>query len=162
LFFSLTGMFWILYGIHEHNAIIICGSVIILPMQLSVTFRLRPWAHLATTARSVTVIGLLSALPTFLGGWSMGVAGTGISMVVNRIPQLIELITHDDVSGVSLVTWLSGVFGSIVWGTFYFTQHLRNAFLANVSVGIMNLTITSLVLWRHRRARYERAAADVY
>ena len=110
--FVYMGCFWITYGLVVGSAEVVLGSLLILPMQLSILFRLAPWRRLAVPARALGYFILCCVVPTLLWGWAGGVFGTGIAMTINRAPQLIELIRHEDASGVSAASWYVGALGA--------------------------------------------------
>jgi uncharacterized protein with PQ loop repeat len=161
-FFVYTGIFWTIYGLVQSSWIVTLGSVVLLPMQISVVIRLRPLRNYHVSLRSMGVVFALSFAPVVIWGWSAGVLGTGVSMILNRVPQLVELVTQTDASGVSTATWSTGTLGSVVWATFYFTQHLHAAFWSNAATGVMNLSVMLLTMYRHRQARYAREAENLF
>src|SRR5271155_774936 len=117
--FMLLGSFWIMYGASVHSWIIVMGSLIVLPWQLAVVVRLKPWRRWHIPLRCVGFFACCCILPTLLGGWSVGVLGAGVAMIVNRGPQLIELVRHRGASGVSASAWTISVVGSSLWIVYY-------------------------------------------
>ena len=51
--FVYMGCFWITYGVVARSAEVVLGSLLILPMQLSILFRLAPWRRWAVPARAL-------------------------------------------------------------------------------------------------------------
>jgi uncharacterized protein with PQ loop repeat len=160
--FVLMGGFWITYGFVAHSLEVTMGSLIILPMQLSIVFRLRPWTHLSVLARSLAFFVACCVMPTVAFGWSGGVFGTGVAMTVNRLPQLLELVREPDASGVSAGAWYLGVAGTLCWVLYYTGVHLWAALVATAFAGLANLVIALLVTWRHAQARREWIADEVF
>lgn len=160
--FILMGSFWMSYGLAEGNWLIFLGSGIIWPLQWSVVWRLKPWQHWRVVTRSAAVVLTLSYLPIFVWGWSGGVAGTGIVMLANRWPQLIELIQQDDASGVSTTTWATGFVGSCVWTAYYFGAKLHAAMWSNIFTGLMNFANMAMTIKRHRQAKMKLIAEEVF
>jgi uncharacterized protein with PQ loop repeat len=160
--FVYMGCFWITYGFVVRSAEVVLGSLLILPMQLSILFRLAPWRRLAVPARALGYFTLCCVVPTMLWGWAGGVFGTGIAMTINRAPQLIELIRHEDASGVSSASWYIGALGATMWITFYVGADLWAALTATAFAGLANLTIASLATWRHTQFRRTIVAQEVF
>src|SRR5665213_2306022 len=50
--FVYMGGFWITYGFAAHSAEVVLGSALILPIQLSILFRLAPWRRWALVGRA--------------------------------------------------------------------------------------------------------------
>ena len=151
--FVFMGVFWTAYGFDRHSAIIILGSVFSLPFQMAIVFRLRPWRRWRVVARSLAFTLVFCALPVVVWGWPGGVYGTGIVMVVNRAPQLIELVRYPDATGVSVPMWSLGVAGAICWVLYYQNTRLWAALAATACAGLASLSIALLATWRHRQAR---------
>ncbi len=159
--FVLNGGFWITYGVAARSWQVIMGSLIVLPFQLAIVVRLQPWRQMAVVARSLAFFVAACVLPTMLWGWVGGVYGTGVAMVANRGPQLIELVREPDASGVSVMSWLLGVAGTMLWVAYYQDVRLWAALVATTFAGLANLAIALLVAWRHRQSRQELVAATV-
>lgn len=150
--FCLMGGFWISYGIVAHSAQVVVGSVVLLPMQLSVVSRLRP-LDVAVLARSAALFALCCVAPSLVLGWNAGVLGVGVVMVVTRMPQLIELIREPDATGVSSASWFLGVAGCALWAAYYAATSLTAALVATAAAGLASLAIALLASWRHAGAR---------
>jgi uncharacterized protein with PQ loop repeat len=160
--FVYMGCFWITYGFVAHSWEVVFGSLMILPMQLAILFRLAPWRRWAVPARAMAYFIACCVLPTLLWGWAGGVFGTGVAMTINRAPQLIELVRHDAASGVSAASWFVGVFGCTLWITYYVGAHLWAALTATAFAGLANLAIALLATWRHAQARQRLVVAEVF
>lgn len=160
--FVFMGGFWITYGVVAHSWEVIMGSLIVMPFQLSIVFRLRPWKSPVVVWRSLFFFVLCCVVPTLAWGWVGGVYGTGVAMTVNRGPQILELIRHEDASGVSVASWLIGVVGTMCWVTYYQDVHLWAALVSTTFAGLANLTIASLAAWRHRQATQRMIAEEVF
>jgi uncharacterized protein with PQ loop repeat len=158
--FVFMGVFWTAYGIDRHSAIIILGSVFSLPFQLAIVFRLRPWRRWPVVVRSLTFSLVFCALPTLVWGWPGGVFGTGIAMVVNRAPQLIELVRCPDATGVSVPMWFLGAIGALCWVIYYQNATLWAALASTASAGLVSLAIALLATWRHRQAKSYRLTKE--
>ncbi len=81
--FVYMGCFWITYGLAARSAEVVLGSVLMMPFQLSILFRLAPWRRWAVPARAFGYFVLCCVVPTLLWGWAGGVFGTGIAMTIN-------------------------------------------------------------------------------
>jgi uncharacterized protein with PQ loop repeat len=161
--FVFMGCFWITYGaVSAHSWDVVLGSVILLPMQLSIVYRLKPWQSWGVTARSLGFFVASCVLPTVLWGWAGGVYGTGVAMTVNRAPQIVELIRHVDASGVSVSSWVLGVICTALWVVYYSGQHLWAPLVATFFAGLANGAIALLASWRHRQARNTLIAEQVF
>lgn len=160
--FVLMGCFWISYGFVAHSLQVTLGSLIILPLQLAVLFRLSPWKHRRTSILATAFFVALAVLPTAMFGWQKGVYCMTIVMVSNRVPQILELIRQPDASGVSAASWLIGVVGTFCWITYYQNVHLWSALFATSGVGVANLIVFVLVVWRHRQATNAMIAEEVF
>lgn len=161
--FAFMGCFWITYGaVSAHSWQVILGSLLVLPFQLAIVFRLKPWNERKVLAQSFLFFVSCCVLPTLLWGWAGGVYGTGVAMTANRGPQLLELIRHEDASGVSVSSWMLGATGSALWILYYSGVHLWAALIATLFAGIANLTIGLLASWRHAGQRRGLNVARVF
>jgi uncharacterized protein with PQ loop repeat len=151
--FVFMGCFWTAYGLDRHSAIIILGSMLTLPFQVAIVLRLKFWRRWLVVMRSLTFSLVLCALPVLVWGWPGGVYGTGIAMVVNRAPQLIELIRYPDATGVSVAMWFLGVAGALCWVLYYQSTRLWAALASTACAGLASLSIALLAMWRHRQAQ---------
>ena len=162
LLFVYMGCFWISYGVAAHSWAVIMGSLIVLPLQLAILVRLRPWRHGATVSAALAFFAATCVVPTLMWGWAGGVYGTGVTMMLTRAPQLLELVRTRDASGVSTGSWMLGTVGSALWVTFYDGTHLWAPLVATLVSGAGNATIASLAAWRHRQSRRELIAGQVF
>ncbi len=160
--FVYMGCFWITYGVVARSPEVVLGSLLILPLQLSILVRLEPWLRVGVLAKALAYFALCCVLPTLLFGWTGGVYGTGVAMTINRMPQLGELITHPGADGVSAASWYVGTVGSGLWIFYYTGVHLWAALSATAVAGVANLTIAVLATWRHRQARARRTAESAF
>jgi uncharacterized protein with PQ loop repeat len=158
--FVFMGIFWTAYGIDRSSAIIILGSVLTLPFQLAIVLRLKPWRRWPVVARSLTFSLVFCALPVAVWGWPGGVYGTGIAMVVNRAPQIIELVRYPDATGVSVAMWFLGVAGALCWVLYYQNIRLWAALASTAGAGLASLSIALLASWRHRQSLGRRLAKE--
>jgi uncharacterized protein with PQ loop repeat len=161
--FVLMGCFWITYGaVSARSWDVILGSLIILPMQLSVVYRLRPWDSWGVTLRALAFFVACCVLPTVRWGWAGGVYGTGVAMTMTRGPQILELIREPDASGVSVASWVVGALGTALWIFYYSGQHLWAPLVSTFFAGLANCAIAMLASWRHRQARSAMIAEQVF
>ena len=151
--FVYMGLFWITYGFVAHSAEIVMGSLLVLPVQLSILYRLAPWRRPRVLVQSFIFFALFTIVPTYLGGWSDGVYGIGLAMSITRGPQIIELIRSRDASGVSVASWALGAIGASLWMTYYVGAHLWAPFVATGLAGTASLSIAALAAWRQEEAR---------
>lgn len=151
--FVYMGSFWITYGVVARSWEVIFGSLLVLPMQLALLFRLRPWRHLRVVAQAFSFFFVTCVVPTMLWGWLGGVYGTGVAMTMNRGPQLLELLREPDASGVSAGSWAVGAIGAVLWVVYYVGDHLWAALVSTAFAGVANAAIAVLAVWRHRQAR---------
>lgn len=150
--FVFMGCFWITYGVAARSVEVVLGSVLVMPIQLSVLFRLQPWRRLGVVARALAYFVVCCVVPALIWGWAAGVYGVGVAMTINRLPQLIELIKQSDASGVSSTSWYVGTFGCLLWIGYYVGARLWPALIATACAGIANLAIALMATWRHRQA----------
>ncbi len=162
--FVYMGLFWITYGVVARSPEIVLGSLIVLPIQLVIVFRLAPWRQVRTVLLGLGFFALFTIVPTILGGWADGVYGIGVAMSLTRMPQIIELVRSEDASGVSGYSWAVGATGAALWMAYYVGAHLWAPFVATGLAGVASLTIALLAAWRHtearRRLELEAAFAD--
>jgi uncharacterized protein with PQ loop repeat len=111
--------------------------------------------HLKVVFGSTAFIFVCAWLPAMIWGWNAGVYGTGFAMVMNRMPQLIELIRVKHVSGVSASSWAIGSIGSLLWVIYYIKEDMWAAFFATLFAGIVNVLIMTLTIWRHHQVKVE-------
>lgn len=159
--FVYMGCFWITYGFAAHSAEVVLGSVLILPIQLSILVRLAPWRRWEVPARALGYFVICCVVPTIMWGWAGGVFGTGVAMTINRTPQLIELVRHPEATGVSATSWFVGAFGCTLWILYYTGVHLWAALTATAFAGLANLAIALLATWRHGQNREVVIASEV-
>jgi uncharacterized protein with PQ loop repeat len=160
--FVYMGIFWITYGLVARSWEVIVGSLVVLPLQLAILFRLKPWAHWAVLTRALAYFIACCVLPTVLWGWAGGVFGAGVAMTINRAPQIIELVRHPDATGVSAGSWYLGVVGCLFWISYYVGAHLWAALTATAFAGMANLVIAVLTTWRHTQSRRMLIAQEVF
>jgi uncharacterized protein with PQ loop repeat len=153
MLFTYMGCFWTGYGFEQHSAIIVFGSVIALPFQAGVVFYLRPWRSPAVLSRVTLYALLICFAPTVFFGWSAGVFGAGITMVITRGPQLRELIRNPDATGVSVPMWTMSTVALVCWIIYYENAHLWAAFTSTMCAGFASATIAVLAQRRHRQRK---------
>jgi len=155
--FALMGVFWITYGASQRSPIIILGSLLVLPLQVVIVARLRPWSAPMTLLRSGAYALVFCVLPTVFWGWSGGVYGTGVAMVINRMPQLTELVRQRNATGVSVAMWAMGATGSALWVAYYALSRNWAPLVSTAAAGAVSVVIALLTYWRHVtwRARIE-------
>lgn len=157
--FFLMGGFWIAYGTAAHSPEVVLGSVTLLPMQLSIVYRLRPLDPV-TVGRAVAFFALCCVAPALVLGWDAGVLGVGVAMTVTRMPQLIELVREPDASGVSAASWYLGVAGCALWIAYYASRGMAAALTATAAAGLASLAIAALATWRHAGSRPRLGALE--
>ena len=158
--FLLTGFFWISYGLFgAHSIIVDLGSGTVLPFQAYIIWRLAPWRHWRSVLQSTVFVFAFSFAPVLLGGWPAGVYGTGLSMALMRVPQIVELARQRHADGVSAPAWYAGVVCSVLWLFYYAGAHTWAAFWSTMSAGVASLVVALLATLRHRQALADRALA---
>jgi uncharacterized protein with PQ loop repeat len=153
--FIFLGGYWIAYGVNQRSWIIVMGSLSVLPLQLAVIFRLKPWLRWNVSLRCLGFFLLCCIVPTFFWGWAGGVFGVGLAMAANRLPQLFEVARHRGAMGVSVGAWSISTCGSLFWISYYGGFHLWAACFATCLSGTANITIALLASWRHRQSRQD-------
>ena len=151
--FIMLGLFWISYGLTVHSWIIVMGSLIVLPLQLAIVFRLQPWKRWNVSLRCLTFFVFFCVVPTVLWGWAAGVLGAGLAMLGNRAPQIIELVRHRGATGVSVGGWLLSVGCTSLWIGYYVGFHMWAALTATSFACAASIAIAMLAGWRHRQNR---------
>ena len=162
LLFVYMGCFWISYGVSAHSWAVIMGSLIVLPLQLAILVRLRPWRHGATVWWALSFFAATCVAPTFFWGWAGGIYGTGVAMTLTRAPQLLELVRYRDASGVSTGSWVLGAVGSVLWVSFYDGAHLWAPLVATSVAGLGNVLIAGLAAWRHAQSRRDLIRDEIF
>jgi uncharacterized protein with PQ loop repeat len=156
--FTYMGCFWVSYGFDQHSAIIVLGSAIVLPLQAGVTLRLRPWRSWAVISRVTLYSFLVCFAPMIFFGWSAGVYGAGVTMVITRGPQLVELIRNPEATGVSVPMWTLSAAALLCWVVYYENAHLWAAFTSVLCAGVASVVIALLALRRHQQEQARLAA----
>lgn len=151
--FVFMGCFWVSYGLDQRSAIIILGSALTLPFQVAIVLRLKFWRRWPVVTRALSFSLIVCVLPSLVWGWPGGLYGIGVTMVVNRAPQLIELIRYPDATGVSVAMWFLGLAGALCWVIYYQNTRLWAALASTACAGLASLSIALLATWRHRQAR---------
>ncbi len=160
MMFLLTSFFWISYGIFgAHSLIVELGSGTVVPFQAYIIWRLSPWRHWRSVKQSTLFVFAFSFAPVIVGGWSAGVYGTGLSMALMRVPQIVELARQRHADGVSAPAWYAGVACSVLWLGYYAGAHTWAAFWSTCSAGAASLVVAVLTTIRHRQALADRALA---
>ena len=161
MLFAFMCVYWIAYGVAVSSWVVIMGSLIVFPFQLLVISHLSPMKHLKIVFGSAVFILLCAWLPAMIWGWNAGVYGTGFAMVMNRMPQLIELIRVKHVFGVSASSWAIGSLGSFLWIIYYISERMWAAFFATLVSGIVNVLIMILTIWRHHQVKVEESTNSI-
>jgi uncharacterized protein with PQ loop repeat len=146
--FFLMSCFWVFYGVAVHSVVVVLSSVILMPFQCSIVRRLEPGASRMIMSRSIGYAFLLCGLTTCLWGWNGGLLGTGLLMVINRGPQIIELLRSRSGSGVSVASWSVGAICLLCWVVYYAGQR---QWMAAVSTGVAALASAMIALLATRR-----------
>jgi len=158
--FLFTGVFWVSYGVFSaHSLIVDLGSGAVAPFQAYIIWRLSPWRHWRSVAQSTLFVFAFSFAPVIVAGWSAGVYGTGISMALMRVPQIVELARQRHADGVSAPAWYAGVLCSALWLGYYAGMHTYAAFWSTMCAGLASLVVAALTTIRHRQAKADRALA---
>jgi uncharacterized protein with PQ loop repeat len=148
--FFLMSCFWVFYGVAVHSVVVVLSSVVPMPFQYSIVRRLGPSESRTVMSRSITYAFLLCGLTTCLWDWNAGLLGTGLLIVINRGPQIIELLRSRSGSGVSVASWSVGALCLLCWVAYYAGQR---QWMAAVSTGVAALAsamIALLATWRHQ------------
>ena len=161
MLFAFMCVYWIAYGVAVSSWVVIMGSLIVFPFQLLVISHLSPMKHLKIVFGSAVFILLCAWLPAMIWGWNAGVYGTGFAMVMNRMPQLFELIRVKHVFGVSASSWAIGSLGSFLWIIYYISERMWAAFFATLVSGIVNVLIMILTIWRHHQVKVEETKNSI-
>ena len=161
MLFAFMCVYWIAYGVAVSSWVVIMGSLIVFPFQLLVISHLSPMKHLKIVFGSAVFIIMCAWLPAMIWGWNAGVYGTGFAMVMNRMPQLIELIRVKHVFGVSASSWAIGSLGSFLWIIYYISERMWAAFFATLVSGIVNVLIMILTIWRHHQVKVEESTNSI-
>ena len=161
--FTYMGIFWTCYGFDQRSLIIVLGSAVTLPFQAGVTLYLRPWQSWPVFSRVTLYAVLVCFAPMIFFGWSAGVYGAGVTMVITRGPQLVELIRYPHATGVSVPMWALSSLALFSWVVYYENARLWAAFTSVLCAGLASTAIALLAWRRHRQsqARLEVSAALV-
>ena len=151
--FATMGTFWVAYGMAIHSWMVIGGSLYIWPFQVWVIAKLSPLANANIVIRSALTVVVMTWAMALIGGWNLGLIGTGLAMSWNRVPQTLALIRSKTAEGVSVTTWLGGAVAAGLWMVYYVADHHWFALVATAMAGVGNIVITVLALLRHHQAR---------
>jgi uncharacterized protein with PQ loop repeat len=149
--FFLMSCFWVFYGVAVHSVVVVLSSVILMPFQYSIVRTLKPSASPMIVSRSIAYAFLLCGLTTCLWGWNGGLLGTGLLMIINRGPQIIELLRSRSGSGVSVASWSVGAICLLCWVVYYAGQRQWAAALSTGVAAVASTMIALLATWRHRQ-----------
>jgi uncharacterized protein with PQ loop repeat len=158
--FFLMSCFWVCYGVADHFLVVVLGSAILMPFQCSIVGRLKPRESRAVVARSCACAFLLCALTTLLFGWQGGLLGTGLLMIINRGPQISELVRSRSGLGVSVASWSVGAICLVCWLIYYAGQDQWAAAASTGVAAVASASIALLATWRHRQASEVRDVAN--
>lgn len=162
--FLYLSLFWMLYGISIHSWQLVVGSVLVLPLQLMIWARLKPWDRSTVVVRSLVFFVAFCCAPAIVWGWSGAAVGAGTAGWITRAPQLLQLARHEGASGVSANSWLTAGVVSGLWVLYYAGGHLWPVMSVTAVAGLVSLSIAALATWRHRQADvfpgYGHAIAD--
>jgi uncharacterized protein with PQ loop repeat len=148
LFVLLAG-FWIVYGVTVRSWELVTGSLFVLPLQLLILYRLRPWDRWRVGVRSLVFVSLCCAGPALWWGWSGAVIGVGSAGSFTRLPQLIRLVRVGEAAGVSVGSWSMAVLVSALWIVYYAGAHLWAVLVVTTLAGSVSLVVAGLSWWRH-------------
>jgi uncharacterized protein with PQ loop repeat len=147
--FLMMGIFWMAYGIEEHSACMVVGTIMVAPVQAAILLTLgwkETWRSMGLAL--ITVI-LTILLPTVIWGWNVGAGSIGVVMVFTRLPQIIDLLRLPSVEGVSVMSWLLSSVNLGLWLYYYLVHHDTGAAISMVITIASNLLITVLAARRH-------------
>jgi uncharacterized protein with PQ loop repeat len=150
--FLYLAVFWALYGISIHSWQLIIGSALSLPLQGMVWARLKPWTRPRLAINSLILFAAFCCVPAIFWGWSGAAVGAGTAGWITRSPQLVQLVRHEEASGVSASSWMTAGFVSGLWVIYYSGEHLWPVMSVTAVAGLVSLSIAALASWRHRQA----------
>jgi uncharacterized protein with PQ loop repeat len=150
--FLYLALFWALYGISIHSWQLIIGSALALPLQGMVWARLKPWTRPRLAIQSLILFAAFCCVPAIFWGWSGAAVGAGTAGWITRSPQLVQLVRHEEASGVSASSWMTAGFVSGLWVIYYSGEHLWPVMSVTAVAGLVSLSIAALASWRHRQA----------
>jgi uncharacterized protein with PQ loop repeat len=150
--FSYLSCFWVSYGVEQRSAVIVLGSALVFPFQVGVVWHLKPWRSWDVFAYATLFSVLVCLVATLAWGWSAGVFGAGVAMVLTRGPQIVGLVRHPDASGVSVSMWVLSGCALGCWMIYYQNSDRWAAFASVSCAALASVVIIVLASWRHRRA----------
>ena len=151
--FLYLALFWALYGISIHSWQLIIGSGLWLPLQVMVWSRLKPWTRPRLALQSLLLFMAFCCAPAIYWGWSGAAVGAGTAGWITRSPQLVQLVRHEEATGVSASSWMTAGFVSGLWVIYYSGEHLWPVMSVTAVAGLVSLSIAALASWRHRQAQ---------
>lgn len=104
-------------------------------------------------------VALAAALGLTMGAAAIGWFAVTVAGVI-RIPQIVDALRSNDVSGVSVSTWWLGVFGNVLWAAYGVLARDPRLYLGALVAGVMSLAIIVIVEYRRRGARPTDLAVD--
>jgi uncharacterized protein with PQ loop repeat len=152
--FVLLAVFWATYGGVVHSWEVVLGSLLALPWQMLILWRLAPWSKWPVVLRSFAAVMACCTLPALFAGWSGAVVGAGVAGIVTRTPQLVLLVRGGTVDGVSVGSWTLAVLVSALWVAYYAGAHLWAVLTVTAIAGSLSFVIAGLSTWRRRHASY--------
>lgn len=157
--FTYMGIFWTCYGFDQRSLIIVFGSLVTLPLQAGVALYLRPLRSWLIFSRVTLYAVLICFAPAIFFGWSAGVYGAGVTMVLTRGPQLLDLIRSPGAAGVSVPMWTLSSVALFCWVVYYESAHLWAAFTSVACAGVASGVIALLALRRHQQEHVRLATS---
>jgi uncharacterized protein with PQ loop repeat len=149
--FLYLAIFWAIYGVSIHSWQLIIGSVAVLPLQVMIWGRLKPWSRPKVGLHSLAFFLVFCCAPAIYWGWSGAAVGAGTAGWITRSPQLLHLVRHEGATGVSASSWLTAGFVSGLWVVYYSGEHLWPVMSVTAVAGLVSLSIATLAGWRHRQ-----------
>jgi uncharacterized protein with PQ loop repeat len=149
--FVYMGVFWTLYGVSIHSWQLVLGGAVSLPLQLMIWLRLKPWNRPRVSVHSLIFFAAFCSVPAIFWGWSGAAVGAGTAGWITRMPQLVQLVRHEEATGVSASSWLTAGMVSGLWVIYYSGAHLWPVMSVTAVAGLVSLSIGTLASWRHRQ-----------
>src|ERR1700761_7267 len=142
--FLYLALFWTLYGISIHSWQLILGSAAVLPLQMMIWGRLKPWTRPKIALHSLIFFLIFCCAPAIVWGWSGAAVGAGTAGWITRSPQLLHLVRHEGATGGSAGSRLGAGVVSGLWVVYYSGEHLWPVMSVTAVAGLVSLSIAAL------------------
>lgn len=137
---------WAAYGVAMELWLLAAGNIVLAASSLAVLYALKRDGHrtrdlLSTLVPALVLVAVVGWIePTYLG-WL-----AGLISFTSRIPQTRLVMFANEISGVSLQTWIISGCGSICWLSYGLIENDPRLAVMSVILGSMSLHLIVTIL----------------